>query len=180
MAQFSSSAKIEIPSPKLTIKKEDSSKMKAAMKRALIRGVQKGTSNVNRELRAALNAAMESNVWGPFKPKFPYYSKGGQLRGQDNTRSLVDTGKLKSSLKLKDSFAQTKSTISIVYTAPYARLTHYGGVILPYGNPSATPVLLPARPWIDAVMKGGYGITPFNWTQAYSDGINEAWTAQFG
>ena len=176
MGKFNYSTKLSIPTPKLTIKKDDTEKMKAAMRKALVKGTQKGSTYVNQALRAALNNAMESSVWG-WSGKVTM-RMNGQTAG--TPRDIVDTGRLKNSLKIKESFAQTKTTFSISYSAPYAALVHYGGVIQPYGNSRAATVILPGRPWVSATLNGTHGIERFNWSDAYSKGINEAWTAQFG
>lgn len=176
MAQFSYSAKLEIPAPKLTFKKTDTAKMKAAMKRAVTRGSQKGTYYVSASLKEALGAAVSSSTW-QWNGKTTTRSNGSTA---SSPRDIVDTGRLKNSLKIKESFNQSGSKIGIAYSAPYAALVHYGGVVLPYGNKRANTVIIPARPWISATLQGTHGIKLFRWDKLYAKGINEAWTAQFG
>ena len=49
------------------------------------------------------------------------------------------------------------SEIIVSYSEPYAALIHYGGYILPYGNPNADKVYIPPRPWVESTLKGETG-----------------------
>ena len=93
-------------------------------------------------LRQALNDAMESPIW-------PW---------DDGARDIIDTGALRASLQL--SYNKSTKKVSIDYTAPYANLVQYGGYIQSGYNPSVR-IYIPPRPWVDAVLYGGYGITAF-------------------
>ena len=73
------------------------------------------------------------------------------------TRTIYDTGGLYSSQKLATSHQVTQSKLTVTYSAPYASLVHYGGYIQPYGNKNANSVLVPARPWVEAVLNGTHG-----------------------
>lgn len=100
----------------------------------------KAFAGVARELKVALDDAMESPVWN--------WSSGG-------SRDIVDTGSLKSSgLVVID-----RNGVSVSYSSPYAGIVHDGGYIQPYGNPNARPIYYPKRPWIRATLLGG-GPTP--------------------
>ena len=143
--------------------KADTKKMKAAVNKALVKGAQKGASYVSENLRKALDASMDSSwQW---------------IEGQ---RDIVDTGRLKSSLEVKTVFNQTKVGFQVSYNTPYAAFVHYGGVMKPYGNPNAADVIVPARPWVQAVFEGTHGQPKFDMLVPFDKGIKEIWTAQFG
>jgi len=147
--QWTFDAKIEIKMPKVE-GKTDTPKMRAAVKKALSRGAQKGATYVSKDLRSALDASIASY-------------------------DAIDTGKLKNSLEIREKFSQTKVGFSIIYKTPYAAFVHYGGVIqYPYGNKSAASVTVAGRPWVTKAVEGFDIRTPFD------RGISEAWTAQFG
>lgn len=173
--------KLNFVTPKVAFSEEDTKKKRAAVNKAISKGVQKGTTYVEKGLREALNKAMESPVWGPAKPKYSYLRKSGQPVGS-GLRNLIDTGKLKSSLDIKTRFLQTKTEIAVQYKMPYANMIHYGGVIYPYGNKNgASSVLLPPRPWVEAVMVGNYaGVDRYDPDPAFNKGLQEVWNAQFG
>jgi hypothetical protein len=93
-------------------------------------------------LSEALDEAMESSIW-------PW---------DGSTRDIVDTGALRDS---KDVFwKSTTKSIVIQYNEPYADLVQYGGYIKSGYNPEVS-IYIPPRPWIDAVIYGGYGIQQF-------------------
>lgn len=100
------------------------------------------------KLGAALDEAMASSAWGT---------------GKD----IIDTGKLRDSLVI----TTTSGGISIKYTAPYAAIVHYGGYIVPYGNPSLSKIYIPGRPWVDSVMKGGGPVAAFDFESVYREAI---------
>jgi hypothetical protein len=100
----------------------------------------KAFAGVARDLKKALDDAMESPVWK--------WSSGG-------SRDIVDTGSLKDS----GSVIIDRNGVSVSYSSPYAGIVHDGGYIQPYGNPNARPVYYPKRPWIRATLLGG-GPTP--------------------
>ena len=139
--------------------------MKKAVNAAIVEGTIKAAAYVQRDLRKALDAAMTSSTWN--------WPRGGP-------RNIVDTGKLKGSLVLQEKNMKTKTTIAIKYNSPYANMVHYGGYIQPYGNKNANTVLIPARPWVEAVLKGGYGIDKFSMTEPMNAGFNEVWSRKFG
>ena len=160
--QFKFSTKMSIQMPKVE-GKTDTPKMKAAVNKALSRGAQKGAAYVEKSLRTALDNSISS-----------------QWSWTTGSRDIVDTGKLKSSLKIVTSFAQTKVTFAVQYNTPYAAFVHYGGVIKPYGNKNAADVLIPGRPWVQAVFEGSNGQPKFDMRAPFDRGIGEAWSAQFG
>lgn len=96
------------------------------------------------DIKAALDAAMQSNIWG-------------------DMGDIIDTGELMNSLQITIS----DSKLTMDYTADYAAFVHYGGYIAPYGNKSIEKVYIPGRPWVDAVMQGNGGIEPVNLVAAY-------------
>lgn len=157
MKKFELKASLKLP--KLTTKADSKTQKKKAGS-ALSQGVLKSSTEIESTLPSRLNESMSEVIWGPFNPKYPYLSRGGNPR-TSGMRSLIDTGELKDSLKIKTSFLKGKTVIGISYSAPYAALTHYGGAIQPYGNKNAATVLLPPRPWISKVIgtsenKGSY------------------------
>lgn len=93
-------------------------------------------------LSEALDKAMESSIW-------PW---------DGSTRDIVDTGALRDS---KDVFwDKRKKSIIIQYNEPYADLVQYGGYIKSGYNPKVS-IYIPPRPWVDAVIFGGHGISRF-------------------
>ena len=146
--------------------------------RSFTQGVITGSKEVEASLPSALNRAMEMPIWGPFSPKTAYLRKNGEL-ATSGYRDLIDSGRLADSLKLSTQFLKTKVNTKITYTAPYAGLVYHGGAIRPYGNPSASMVILPARPWIDAAFgEGDKGSTPLiDINEIYSKAIDQAWNA---
>lgn len=163
MAKFTFSQKLEIKMPKVDGKVE-TKKMKQAVNRALTKGAQKGATLVEADLKVALNTSINT------KWQWPYGAP----------RDIVDTGKLRDSLQIKTTFLQTKVQFQVAYTAPYAAFVHYGGMIKPYGNKNARDVLIPGRPWVQAVFEGTNGQKKFDMLKPFDIGISQAWSAQFG
>ena len=174
MATFSFSTKLEILPPKIETK-DNTPKMKKAINSALVAGMIKASAYVQKDLRVALNNAMDSSVWA---------WSGETIRRNGSTagsvRNIVDTGALKNSLSITEKNLQSKTTLSIQYKSRYAAFVHYGGVMQPYGNKNANSVLIPARPWVEATLKGSHGIEKFSMTKAMNAGFNEVWTKRFG
>ena len=82
---------------------------------------------------------------------------------KEGSRDIFDTGLLAASA----SVTMNNGVLNVRYSAPYANIIHNGGYIQPYGNPSARPVYLPGRPWIDAVLSGGGPFPPFDFEDFY-------------
>ena len=162
MAKFTYSQKMEIKMPKIEGKAE-TKKMQMAVNKAITRGAQKGSTYVEKSLRVALDNSISS-----------------QWSWINGSRDIIDTGKLKSSLQLKTIFSQTKVGFQIAYNTPYAAFVHYGGVIKPYGNQNAADVLIPGRPWVQAIFEGSHGQPKFDLQTPFDQGISEVWSAQFG
>lgn len=160
--KFKYSQKLEIKMPKVEGKAE-TKKMQMAVNKAITKGAQKGATYVEKSLREALDASINSE-WS--------WTNG--------SRDIVDTGKLRSSLEIKAVFSQTKVGFQISYNTPYAAFVHYGGVIKPYGNPNAADVVIPGRPWVQAVLEGSNGQPKFDLGTPFDRGISEVWSAQFG
>jgi hypothetical protein len=163
MANFAFSTKLEILPPKIDMK-NTAPKMRKAMNAAIVEGTIKASAYVQRDLKAALDAAMDYSGWAWI----------------NDTRDIVDTGKLKKSLVLAEKNLKTKTTIEIKYRSPYANMVHYGGYFQPYGNKNANSILYPARPWVEATLRGGKGIEKFNMSTAMNAGFNEVWARKFG
>ena len=162
MAKFKFSQKMEIKMPKIEGKAE-TKKMQLAVNKALSRGAQKGSTYVEKSLREALDNSITS-----------------QWSWTSGARDIVDTGTLKGSLEIKTIFSQTKVGFQVAYNTPYAAFVHYGGVIKPYGNRNAADVVIPGRPWVQAVFEGTHGQPKFDLQTPFDRGIGEAWSAQFG
>ena len=162
MANFKFGTKMSIQMPKVE-GKADTAKMKAAVNKALVKGAQKGATYVEKNLRVALDKSISS-----------------QWAWTDGSRDIVDTGTLKGALKINTKFAQTKVTFEVQYNTPYAAFVHYGGMIKPYGNKNAADVVIPARPWVQAVLEGTHGQEKFDMRTPFDKGIGEQWKAQFG
>ena len=124
------------------------------------------------KMKAAVNKALSKGA----QKGSTYVSRSlrSALDASITSFQAVDTGKLKNSLEIREKFSQTKVGFSIIYKTPYAAFVHYGGVIQPYGNRNAAAVTIPGRPWVEKALEGFDIRTPFD------QGIQEAWSAQFG
>ena len=160
--QWKYGAKLSVQMPKVEVK-DNSPAMKKRVSKALSKGTQKASAYVEKNLKIALDKAMTS-MW----------------TWTEGSRDIVDTGKLKNSLKLTAVFNQTKVSWQIQYRTPYAAFVHYGGVIKPYGNKNARDVLIPARPWVQAIMEGSYGQEKFDIKTPFDEGMAEAFATEFG
>lgn len=125
----------------------------------ILTGMEEGVKIANeiiaQKLGEALDAAIDSAVWK--------WRDGGP-------RDIYDTGKLKASRNI----SINSNKIVITYDVPYAGIVHFGGYILPYGNPNAKKVYLPARPWIDSVVIGGGPVPKFDFESIYVQAIEDA------
>jgi hypothetical protein len=124
----------------------------------LLKGIEEGIDRANQivaaELGLALDEALDAAVWA--------WRDGG-------ARDIIDTGKLKASRKI----TVEGRRIDISYDVPYAGIVHFGGYILPYGNPNAEKVYLPARPWVDSVALGGGPVPKFDFERIYAETIEK-------
>ncbi len=160
--QWKYGAKLSVQMPKVEVK-DNSRAMKKRVSKALSKGTQKASAYVEKNLKIALDKAMTS-MW----------------TWTEGSRDIIDTGKLKNSLKLTAVFNQTKVSWQIQYRTPYAAFVHYGGVIKPYGNKNARDVLIPARPWVQAIMEGSHGQPKFDIKTPFDEGMAEAFATEFG
>ena len=112
--------------------------------------ISRASQNIAIDLKAALDAALLSNVWQTPSGSADIYDTGNLLE----SGSVVSTGR----------------GLTIAYTAPYASLVHFGGYIHPYGNLNAR-VYLPPRPWIRSVLDGNGSIAKFDIAQYYMDAL---------
>jgi len=141
--------KVEGIKPKLTY--QFASKVKATFiskdfSTQVAAGLRAGDKLILSELKIKLDENMDSPLWS-----WPVFKKDGskttrRVNGSvaGDPRNIVDTGKLKASLRLRADDGE----VNIAYREPYALITHYGGFIQPYGNPLARSVYLPPRPWV--------------------------------
>lgn len=164
--------KDDFKTPKASIK-TDSKKARQAALSSMIRGVQSGASRVEAYLPGLLDQAIESNVWS--WPRDTLRKNGSRAGG---TRNIIDTGALKASKSVKTTFLQTKTVFTVSYKAPYATLTHYGGYILPYGDVSRSPVYVPGRPWVEAVLTGNNsGVAYLETDTIMEEAIQREWSS---
>ena len=166
---------ITFPTPKPDLKGQDK-KVAAKMKAAITKGVQRGMARVETSLSKALDDAMMASSWE--WSSIVTTRVNGQTVG--SPRNIVDTGFLRDSKKLKISYLQTKTTVEVKYTAPYANLVHFGGMIRPYGAKGRTLKPIQPRPWITAVLNGGWGIEKLDVDSIINEALQEAWSAAFG
>lgn len=141
--------KVEAIKPKLTY--QFASKVTATFiskdySKQVAAGLRAGDKLILSSLKQRLDDEMENGLWA-----WPIFKKGGtkltnRVNGEiaGDPRNIVDTGRLKNSLRLR----ADNGEVNIAYREPYALITHYGGYIRPYGNPYARSVYLPARPWV--------------------------------
>lgn len=102
------------------------------------------------DLMAELDEAMEANVW-------EWY---GESRDIIDTRELQESGRVE--------FDPTRNAIVVSYSAPYAEIVHFGGVINSPLNPSVD-IVYPARPWVEAVVYGNGPVKRFDFQKAFND-----------
>lgn len=113
------------------------------------------------DLKAALDASMESPSW--------------DWKGE--SRDIIDTGALKNSGTV--TYNSSIDQIEIKYDEEYAAIVHYGGFVTSGYNLS-TRIAYPARPWISAVLEGGYGVPRFNIEKVYSEYFLDILVAEIG
>jgi hypothetical protein len=173
--KFSYSEKVSIPAPKVTVKKNDDPKYYAKVKKALSRGMVKASEYIKTDLSMALDTAMTNANWS-----WPRQTqrKSGEIAG--TSRDIIDMGNLYESQQIKEKFLKTKTTFEIIYNTPYAAIIHYGGYVQPYGNPNAATVYIPGRPWIEAAINGGNGMSPFDAKTPLEKGLAEGWREVIG
>ena len=138
--------------PKVNLDKSWSKSSAASFKRALTVSRQSAVDMASTKLQKALYASLESSVWAWPRTTLRV---NGETAG--TTRNIYDTGGLYASQKVRTSHQVTQSKLTVTYNVPYAAFVHYGGVIQPYGNKNANSVLVPARPWVEAVLNGTHG-----------------------
>lgn len=102
------------------------------------------------EIGGYLDSAMTSSIWG------------------GNDPDIVDSGKLRNSLTI----TRSGSSIIISYDEPYAKLIHYGGYIIPYGNENADRKYIEGKPWVDSIIFGDGPIARYDYQEAYNRAIS--------
>lgn len=102
------------------------------------------------DLKRALDDAMESSTWDWI----------------NDTRDIIDTGALRDSGTV--TYIPAQESLSISYDQDYAAIVHFGGYIRSGYNPSVQ-IYYPARPWITAVLEGGYAVEQFEFEKRYLD-----------
>ena len=159
MTQFKYSETFTFKVPSVKIDKSALKKERVAAKTKLIKAHQAGMNAVEQSLGSALKGAMKSS-WA--------WPRGG-------SRDIVETGRLMNSQRLVVKHSQTKSVLSVQYSSPYAALMYYGGMIQPYGDRNAASVLIPGRPWVEAVINGTHGQTKFDLASPYNAAFKNAY-----
>ena len=129
----------------LTSNNGDISRYVTAIRSSLIDGLQDIVSAIS----ANLDKALSSNIFS---------EPGGDI---------ISSGKL---LRSRDITLNSSGDIIISYDVPYANLVHYGGYINVYG--SGNKVYIPGRPFIEAALTNGYGLTPPDYYQIILDQLN--------
>jgi hypothetical protein len=104
---------------------------------------------ISSEIGGYLNDAISSSIWGGSDP------------------DIVDSGKLRNSLTV----TRSGSSIIISYDEPYAKLIHYGGYIVPYGNESAARKYIEGKPWVESIIFGNGPIAGYDYQEAYNRAI---------
>jgi hypothetical protein len=130
------------------------------------------------ELFSAFGDAIGSPVWS-----WPRVTiRQGSLR-RDGTRTagfavgsprnIVDRGLLRQS----GSFQVTGSACTFRWAVGYATAVHYGARIHPWGDRDRPTVLLPARPWTDAVLGNLLipGIEAYDYREQFRVAFISAW-----
>jgi hypothetical protein len=148
---------------------------KAAAKGAISKGMSGSRTIIKSTLSEALHKALEGSYWN-----WPRETLRQNGRVVSTPRNIVDTGKLKKSQKVATSYKGGTLNVGITYSAPYAKLVHYGGYIRPYGNNDARLAAYPQRPWVHGVLRGEYGIDKYNMNEHLEKAIASAWREKFG
>ena len=157
---FSLTMKLQMPKVKTDMTE---TMKKLAITEVLNIGVREGSEVVQKSLKGSLNKSMKS-LW--------IY--------RDETRDIIDTGKLMRSLVISKEVSGPRTVFNITYNRPYAGLIYYGGYITPYGNKNAADVFIPGRPWVQAIMEGSYGQEKIDIEGSMKRAINKAWKGRFG
>lgn len=131
---------------------------------ALKRASEQAMKEVAAELTGRFDDAISSAVW-PWDLGQSKRGLGGSTLGErakawkkakfntGSPRSIVDSGDLKQSR----TFSLKGLTAEWAWTAEYAAAVHEGARIHPWGDPKNGTIQMPARPWTEAVLKGGTG-----------------------
>jgi len=153
--------------PAVSVKPEGAKETKKAASSALSGGITAGVAEASAKILPALNEAMAQSVWG--WPNVTIRKNTSEVKAP---RDIIDTTNLRDSCDITN----TDRTITITYTAPYANITHYGGIIRPYGRTNGDTFVIPARPWISSMLTGSNGIEPFKVLDFVDSAVNKAWS----
>lgn len=169
MGKFDYSIPVAINMPKAALKTDDVRVLRKKVAHAMDTSLEKGMEAVKTNIIIALDNSMNS-MWSWNRD--PVWRNGVR---PGNPRDIVYTGKLRESKTLSIKYAKTMATMTIAYKTPYAALMYYGGYVQPYGNKSAATVLVPGRPWVEAILNGTHGQPQFELVRIFSN----AWDAEF-
>lgn len=162
--------KVDFKVPKIKTPKEGGKKAASEARRVLTQALLEASKQVETELKPLLDLSLSANVWDWPRDTV---RKNGSVAG--TTRDITDLGRLRDSLVLDTKFMQTKTQTLIKYNAPHANIVYYGGVIQPYGNPAANSVLIPGRPWVEAIINGTHGLPQYDLLNVYAEKVTEVW-----
>lgn len=154
--------KRSIPLPKVSIKAsglKDVLSFFEEFPKASQRAHYKTMNRIVTDLKEALDAAMEADVW----------------EWISDTRDIIDTGALKNSGKVI--YSKSDDSVQISYEEEYAAIVHFGGMIRSGYNPEVQ-ILYPARPWITATLEGGSVVPKFEFEKRYLDYFVDFLTAE--
>ena len=161
MGQFTFKSTLTFQLPKVQVDKKALKKDRVALKTKLVKAHMAGMTGFEMGMKEWLNVTMMTPAW----------------RWTDGIkRDIYESGDLMRSLNLKTQHMQTKSVTAIKYSSPYAALMYYGGMIQPYGNKSAASVLIPGRPWVEAIINGTYGFEKAPIASWYDGMFKQNWS----
>lgn len=145
-----------------------------AATQAFSSGVANGISNASKAMLPALNEAMAQSVWA-----WPNVTIRKNTSEVSAPRDIIDTVNLRDSSDVTHNLSGTGGTITATYTAPYAAITHYGGMIRPYGRKTGDTFVLPARPWISSMLTGKNGIEQFKVLDYVDKAVKISWSNRY-
>lgn len=173
LSAFNRMGQLSLSFGELDMVDENSGNVSQAAGDAISSATSSTASKIKTGFSKALDQAMASSTWA-----WPRNTlrQNGLLAGY--TRDIIDTGALQRSLSSSTSsgLGGSETTISFAYSAPYAKMVHYGGAMQPYGNKNAATVILPGRPWMQSAIDGSNGIPKFDFKSIYKKEIKSSWS----
>lgn len=151
--------------------KTNAGQIQAKISESFNKGAKNAASSIQKGFSQALDKSMEFTGWS-----WPRNTLRKNNTTAGLSRNIVDMGSLKSSktTTLSSIKGGAGANINFTYNSPYAGFVHYGGVVRPYGNPSAPTVVLPGRPWILSTLEGSNGIPAFDFKTPFMSAVKSA------